>query len=135
VGSARGGERFEYEVPEGFVPHVFAGCFYNGAPFPTLIGLRLLLKPTNNPEAESVECPEKLGFVDLHRHFDPLRSTKDTFVRLLTLEIKSVVRTLPASKTSLLPETYQIIKGVDIIYSRRNKETGQVEQACEFHTF
>ena len=106
MGSARGGEKFEYDVPEGFVPYVFAGCCYNGLPFPTLIGLRLLVKPANNPEAEAVECPEKLGFVDHHRHFDPLRSSQDKFVRLLTLEIKSVTRTLPASKLSNLPETY-----------------------------
>lgn len=135
MGTARGGDRFEYDVPDGFVPYVFAGCCYNGAPFPTLIGLRLLLKPANNPEAEAIECPEKLGFFDQHRHFDLLRSTKDTFIRLLTLEIKSVTRSLPASKVSFLPETYQIIKGIDITYSKRNKGTGQVEQACEFHTF
>ena len=135
VGSARGGYKFEYDVPEGYVPYVVAGCCYNGLPFPTLIGLRLLIKPANNPEAEAIECPEKLGFVDLHRHFDPLRSSQDSFVRLLTVEIKSVARTLPATKFNLIPETYHIIKGIDIVYYKRNRETNQIETTCEVHTF
>jgi hypothetical protein len=94
VGTARGGEKFEYEVPDGYVPYVMTGCYYHGAPFPTLIGLGLLIKPVNSPEAKAITCPEKLGYMDLHRHFDPIKNIQERFIRIVEIEIKTVTRVL-----------------------------------------
>jgi len=71
-----------------------SGCYYHGAPFPTLIGLGLLIKPVNNPEAKAIPCPEKLGYMDLHRHFDPIKNIQEKFVRIVEIEIKTVSRVL-----------------------------------------
>jgi hypothetical protein len=125
AGSARGGEKFEFEVPQGFTASFITGCFYNGAPFPVLIGIGLAIK--NNLTGEVVACLEKdqqAGFVDSHHHFDPVRhlSLKQKFGRLLSLEIQTVRRRHAT-------ETYEIIKGIDFIF------TVDGERKCAIHSF
>lgn len=70
------------------------GCYYQGLPFPALIGLGLRIRQANDPNAELINCPEKAGFVDEHRHFDPMRKLQKslTFNRLTSIEFKTVNR-------------------------------------------
>lgn len=91
VGSARGGAEFEYEVPDGYLPYVFTGCYFNGYPFPAIIniGLKIVKK---GEESEPIDCVEKKGNIDRHKHFDPISEHQSNFVRLLKIEIITVKR-------------------------------------------